>query len=113
MVLYDSLPRPRRSISTAAALEDKCDNSRRTGSSSLSRAAAAAAFFAASLLTEEPSFLPRVKSVVIAGLRTGCNAETMPRLHQISLTGHTVLGASIRARYSERLRLVRAAALPW
>ena len=29
MVLYDSLPRPRRSISEAAALEDKCDNSRR------------------------------------------------------------------------------------
>jgi hypothetical protein len=33
-VLYDSLPRPRRSISAAAALEDKGDNSRRTGSSS-------------------------------------------------------------------------------
>ena len=56
MVLYDSLPRPRRSISAAAALEDRCDNSRRTGSSSASRAAAAAAFFAASLLPEEPSF---------------------------------------------------------
>ena len=26
MVLYDSLPRLRRSISAAAALEDKCDN---------------------------------------------------------------------------------------
>ena len=48
MVLYDSLPRPRRSISAAAALEDKCDNSRRIGSSSASRAAAAAAFFAGS-----------------------------------------------------------------
>ena len=37
MVLYDSLPRPRRSISAAAALEDKCDNCRRTGSSSAFR----------------------------------------------------------------------------
>ena len=37
MVLYYSLPRPRRSISAAAALEDKCDNCRRTGSSSAFR----------------------------------------------------------------------------
>ena len=41
MVLYDSLPRPRRSISAAAAREDRCDNSAGTGSSSASRAAAA------------------------------------------------------------------------
>jgi hypothetical protein len=59
MVLYDSLPRPRRSITSAAARADRCDSSFRTGSSSASRAAAAAAFFAASLLTEGPSFLPR------------------------------------------------------
>ena len=59
MVLYDRLPRPRRSITSAAARADRCDSSFRTGSSSASRAAAAAAFFAASLLTEEPSFLPR------------------------------------------------------
>ena len=45
-----SLPQPARG---------QCDSSFRTGSSSASRAAAAAAFFAASLLTEEPSFLPR------------------------------------------------------
>ena len=54
MVLYDSFPRPRRSITSAAARADRCDSSFRTGSSSASRAAAAAAFFAASLLTEEP-----------------------------------------------------------
>jgi len=59
MVLYDSLPRPRRSITSAAARADRCDSSFRTGSNSASRAAAAAAFFAARLLTEEPSFLPR------------------------------------------------------
>ena len=66
MVLYDSLPRPRRSISAAAALEDKCDNSRRTGSSSASRAAAASRL--ASAISCRPSLTPRALAAASAAL---------------------------------------------
>ena len=67
-VLNDSLPRPRRSISSATFCADRCDSSRRTGSSAASRAAAAA------LLASAISLPAELHTARLGGLQPGAGA---------------------------------------
>jgi hypothetical protein len=71
-VLYDSLPRPRRSNSAATFCADRCDSSCRMGSRAASRAAAARRL--ASAVSCLPSLMPRASAQPSPTLGDALNA---------------------------------------